>query len=87
MDDDLIRAITEMHIFKRDLALNISTGFSHSGTSSSSSRKAKTRSAAAAVDCRMFMFCAIMEIGWLKLRTYVMNDWISPTVIDPFIAR
>ena len=23
MDDDLIRAITEMHIFKRDLALNI----------------------------------------------------------------
>ena len=55
------------------------TGFSTVWSSSSSSRNSKTRSAAAAVDWSMLATWATWAMGWLKLRTYWIKDWISPT--------
>ena len=50
------------------------TGFSTSATSSSLAKNSKTRSAAAAVLCNIFIDCEICEIGCVKLRVYVIND-------------
>ena len=36
--------------------------------------------------CRMLKICAICETGWLKLRTYWMKLWMSPTEITPAAA-
>ncbi len=63
----------------RDLpSKDTGTGSLVSGSTSASFKKPKTRSAAAIVDWSMFIDCAIWLIGWVKLRVYVINDWMSP---------
>ena len=63
------------------------TGLPACCSSSSSARNSKTRSAAAAMDCSILDTCAIWVMGWVKLRTYWINDWISPTWMAPDEAR
>ena len=45
------------------------------------------RSAAAASIWSMLDTCESCVIGWVKLRTYCMNAWTSPMVMEPPIAR
>ena len=54
---------------------------------SGASRNSKTRSAAAAICCRMLETCASWVIGCVKFLTYWMNAWMSPTVMMPCTAK
>ena len=69
------------------ITLSTLTGVEVSGISSSSFKNSNTLSAAAAVDWRVLDILASCAIGWVKERTYWINDCISPTSMVFFTAK
>ena len=56
-------------------------------SSSGSPKNSNTRSEAAAILCSMLLTWASCWMGWVKLRTYWMNAWMSPMVMMPRAAK